>query len=150
MMGRVVEQRTGSPGLPAAFLGWWVSVLEEFARAPNTVAQLRRLLHGIAELPSQLERVVDSVEATTAPLTGTLEDVAGALAEIRDRLDHLDSVIGHLRDTLVAVIAAVPGAGRVLDRLPPPPPPSAARGGELSAALPSAPASPGPGPGEGR
>lgn len=125
---------SGPQELPGAVLRWCGSVAHEVVHAPTTVAHLRQLLQGIADLPAQLERVVDSVESTTAPLSGSLEDVAAALAEISDRLDRLDSVIWHLRDTLVAVIGAVPGAGRVLDRLPPPPPATARgrAGGALS------------------
>lgn len=105
--------------------GWVASVVRELAYAPATIAGARRLLAASAELPDQLERVVGAVEKTADPLAGSLEDVAEALAEIRDRLEHLDTVIWHLRDTLVSVIAAVPGARRALDRLPPPPPPAA-------------------------
>ncbi len=150
MMGRVVEQGTAPFGFPGAVVRWWVSVGREVAQAPETVARLRQLLEAMAGLPLQLERVVGSVEGITVPLSGSLEDVARALAEIRDRLDHLDSVIWHLRDTLVAVIAAVPGAGRVLDRLPPPPPPaSSVRSPGAPSLSPSSPAEP-PGNGEGR
>lgn len=112
-----------SPGLgPQAVVQWWGALLRELSYAPATVARARHLLDRSSGLPSQLERVADSVERTTAPLSTTLEDVAAGLAEIRDRLEHLDLVISHLRDTLTAVIAAVPGARRALDRLPQPPP----------------------------
>lgn len=111
---------------PAQLFGWGRALLREVVYAPATIAGARRLLVGTAQLPDQLERVVAAVEQTTEPLSGSLEDVAEALAEIRDRLEHLDTVIWHLRDTLVSVIAAVPGARRALDRLPPPPPPAAA------------------------
>lgn len=121
--GTVTRGRTGPLELPGAVVRWGGSALRELAYAPDSISRLRRLLLGVSELPDQLERVVGAVESTTAPLSSSLEDVAEALAEIRDRLEHLDSVIWHLRDTLVALIAAVPGAGRVLDRLPPPPPP---------------------------
>lgn len=124
---------TGSPGPgwsrpqlpgPPQVLGWIGAVLREVSYAPATIAGARRLLARAADLPDQLERVVAAVEQTTEPLSGSLEDVAEALADIRDRLEHLDTVIWHLRDTLVSLIAAVPGARRALDRLPPPPPPA--------------------------
>lgn len=112
-------------------------MVREVVHAPATLGRARELLDDVAQLPGHLERVAGAVEGTTEGLDGSLEDVAGALAEIRDRLEHLDTVIGHLRDTLVALIAAVPGAGRVLDRLPPPPAPVAPVSG--AAALRSAP-----------
>jgi hypothetical protein len=112
-----------APG-PAHVVGWVVSAVREATYAPATIAAARRLLARTHDVPDQLERVVVAVEQTTAPLSASLEDVAAALTEIRDRLEHLDTVIGHLRDTLVGVIAAVPGARRALDRLPPPPPPA--------------------------
>lgn len=115
------------PGLgPQALVRWWAGLLRELSYAPVTVARARHLLDRSSGLPSQLERVADSVERTTAPLSTSLEDVAAGLAEIRDRLEHLDLVISHLRDTLTAVIAAVPGARRALDRLPKTPAPAAA------------------------
>lgn len=120
---------------PAQLIGWGRALLREVAFAPATIAGARRLLVGTAHLPDQLERVVAAVEGTTEPLSGSLEDVAEALAEIRDRLDHLDTVIWHLRDTLVSLIAAVPGARRALDRLPPPPPPPPAAAARRSAGL---------------
>lgn len=107
--------------LPRALLRWWAALLREAAHAPETVLQARHLLQGLVELPAQLERVVGSVESVTSPLSGSLDDVAEGLAEIRDRLQHLDTVILHLRDTLVAVVAAVPGGRRALDRVPAPP-----------------------------
>jgi hypothetical protein len=123
MMSPVAGQSSRPLETAAAVGRWWGTVVREVAYAPVTVGQLRRLLHGLSGVPTQLERVVGSVEETTKPLSGSLEDVAEALADIRDRLEHLDTVIWHLRDTLVALIGAVPGAGRVLDRLPPPPAP---------------------------
>jgi hypothetical protein len=131
--------------LPRELARWWASALRELAHAPDSLRRLRQLLVGVSELPGQLERVVGAVESTTAPLSASLEDVAEALAEIRDRLEHLDSVIWHLRDTLVALVGAVPGAGRVLDRLPPPPPPAAPR---AAAVGPVAPAVVAPAPGD--
>ena len=105
---------------------WWTALFRELSYAPATVARARHLLDRSSGLPSQIERVAESLEGTTAPLSTSLEDVAAGLAEIRDRLEHLDLVISHLRDTLTAVIAAVPGARRALDRLPQPPRPQAA------------------------
>jgi hypothetical protein len=114
------------PGLgPQAVVRWWAGLLRELSYAPVTVARARHLLDRSSGLPFQLERVADSVERTTAPLSTSLDDVAAGLADIRDRLEHLDLVISHLRDTLTAVIAAVPGARRALDRLPQPPRPAA-------------------------
>lgn len=131
MMGAVADGTDStSPPLAAAqaLLRWWLLLLRELAHGPATLAQARTLLLGIGELPGQLERVVRSVEGTTAPLSGSLEDVASALTEIRDRLEHLDTVIWNLRDTVFAVVAAIPGGRRALERLPPPPPaPLAAR-----------------------
>jgi ABC-type transporter Mla subunit MlaD len=103
-------------------LRWGFEVVREIAHGPTTVRRARQLLGELADLPGQLERVVRSVEDTTSPLSGSLEDVAEALSEIRDRLEHLDTVIWHLRDTVFAVVAAVPGGRRALDRLPSPPP----------------------------
>ena len=119
----------GAASVPRQVLGWWASIMREVAYAPATLGRVRKLLDEVVHLPGHLERVVGAVEGTTTGLGGSLEDVAGALAEIRDRLEHLDTVIWHLRDTLVALIAAVPGTGRVLDRLPPPPAPVVAPGG---------------------
>jgi hypothetical protein len=106
---------------PQAVLRWWLELVLELSHAPATVRRARHLLADLSGLPGQLERVVRSVEDTTGPLSGSLEDVAEALSEIRDRLEHLDTVIWHLRDTVFAVVAAVPGGRRALDRLPPPP-----------------------------
>ncbi len=122
MMSAVTDD---SPGLripsPVALLRWFLALGEELARSPATLSRARELLDGLGELPVQLDRVVRSVEDVTAPLSGSLEDVAVALTEIRDRLEHLDTVILHLRDTVFAVVAAIPGGRRALDRLPPPP-----------------------------
>jgi hypothetical protein len=107
---------------PALVLRWAGDVVRELAHGPTTVGRARHLLGELVGLPGQLERVVRSVEDTTTPLSGSLEDVAEALSEIRDRLEHLDTVIWHLRDTVFAVVAAVPGGRRALDRLPAPPP----------------------------
>lgn len=115
-----------SAGLRFPSLGdvarWGSDLLRELAHAPTTVARARHLLGELTGLPGQLDRMAGSVEATTGPLSGSLEDVAEALSEIRDRLEHLDTVIWHLRDTVFAIVAAVPGGRRALDRLPPPPP----------------------------
>ena len=121
---------------PQAVFRWWAALLRELSYAPATVARARHLLDRSSGLSSQLERVAESVERTTGPLSTSLEDVAAGLAEIRERLEHLDLVISHLRDTLTAVIGAVPGARRALDRLPQPPRP--ARSGRPAA--PSVPA----------
>jgi hypothetical protein len=96
------------------------------------------MLGRTGDLPDQLDRVVVAVEQTTEPLSGSLEDVAEAMTEIRDRLEHLDTVIWHLRDTLVGLIAAVPGARRALDRIPPPPAPSSSRRATARSARPVA------------
>jgi hypothetical protein len=117
---------------PGELWRWGTDLLRELAHGPATVARARHLLAELTGLPGQLDRVVGSVEGTTGPLSGSLEDVAEALSEIRDRLEHLDTVIWHLRDTVFAIVAAVPGGRRALDRLPPPPPGPAARVGEAS------------------
>ena len=109
---------------PQAVLRWWAALLRELSYAPATVGRARHLLDRSSGLSSQLERVAESVERTTGPLSTSLDDVAAGLAEIRERLEHLDLVISHLRDTLTAVIGAVPGARRALDRLPQAPSPA--------------------------
>lgn len=109
---------------------WGSDLLRELAHGPATLAHARQLLVELTGLPGQLDRVVGSVEGTTGPLSSSLEDVAEALSEIRDRLEHLDTVIWHLRDTLFAIVAAVPGGRRALDRLPPAPPGPPGRGGQ--------------------
>ena len=120
------EPSAPGPGLgPQAVVRWGAALVRELSYAPATVARARHLLDRSSGLPSQLERVADSVERTTAPLSTSLDDVAAGLADIRDRLEHLDLVISHLGDTLTAVIAAVPGARRALDRLPQAPRPAA-------------------------
>lgn len=86
---------------------------------PRTMALARRLFEETAVLPDHLERVTGSVDRTTDAVASALAELSVAVHDVRVRLEHLDDVISGLRDTITALIGAIPGARRALDRVPP-------------------------------
>ncbi|MHB8680664.1 MAG: hypothetical protein ACYDA2_01015 [Acidimicrobiales bacterium] len=100
-------------------LDWAMGLVGEVAQAPRTLAMARRLFENTAVLPEQLDRVTGSVDRTTDAVGTAMTELSIAVQDVRDRLEHLDEVISGLRDTITALIGAIPGARRALDRVPP-------------------------------
>ena len=107
---------------PVSVWRWYVAMYDEISRAPATLRRARRILEDLAKLPEQIERLTETLHETVGFLQGSVGTLSEAIGNVmNDRVEHLDRVVTDLRDTLTALIGAVPGARRALQSVARPP-----------------------------
>jgi hypothetical protein len=109
---------------------WTRLLVNEALQAPTTLRRARHVLGELGRLPMQLDELITTLDRTNVTIERSLGELGAIVGELHgtltsftagteERIDHLDAVVSELTGALTAIIGAIPGARRALNRASP-------------------------------